>query len=329
MPVVPAGVQPELRPRVNPELLKILVCPECRSDLAGELSCTGCSRTYPVVDGVPQMLASATRDESLRVAARFGEQWKAYSEQRGLYRRQLLDWLAPVEPGFFRDKLVLDAGCGKGRHLLAASEFGPRLLVGVDLGEASQVARAATRANPRVAVVRADLMHLPFRPGTFDYCYSVGVIHHTPDPAACFASLLQAVRPGGHISAWVYGRENNDWILRYVDPLREHLTSRLPRPVLTGLSRVLAAVLLAAGRGLYRPLLKLAPGLPLFYKEYLTYIASFPLREIETIVYDHLQPELAFYISREEFAHWFRDLEEVVIGWHNANSWRGFGRKPT
>jgi uncharacterized protein YbaR (Trm112 family) len=45
---------------VDPELLKILVCPACRAGLhppaADAIACTGCGRVYPIRDGIPVML---------------------------------------------------------------------------------------------------------------------------------------------------------------------------------------------------------------------------------------------------------------------------------
>jgi hypothetical protein len=66
----------------------------------------------------------------------------------------------------------------------------------------------------------------------------------------------------------------------------------------------------------------------LFYNDYLKAIAPFGWREQHTIVFDHLVAPTAFYISREEFESWWRDLpaSEVEISWHNKNSWRGRGR---
>jgi hypothetical protein len=65
----------------------------------------------------------------------------------------------------------------------------------------------------------------------------------------------------------------------------------------------------------------------LFYNDYLKSIANFGWREQHTIVFDHLVAPTAFYISREEFDSWWREVgaEDLVIGWHNKNSWRGTG----
>ena len=39
----------------------------------------------------------------------------------------------------------------------------------------------------------------------------------------------------------------------------------------------------------------------------------------------------AHYVSRPQFEKWWQEIEaeETVIGWHNKNSWRGFGRAET
>lgn len=46
---------------LDPELLKILVCPECKAPVAEKeggaaLVCSKCGRRYPVVDGIANML---------------------------------------------------------------------------------------------------------------------------------------------------------------------------------------------------------------------------------------------------------------------------------
>ena len=45
--------------------------------------------------------------------------------------------------------------------------------------------------------------------------------------------------------AWVYGLENNEWITKWVDPVRERLTSKLPPKVLRALSLLPSSVLWA------------------------------------------------------------------------------------
>lgn len=317
-------------------LLDYLACPDCQGDIEGdfeeeleegELHCAVCERRFPVNRGVPALLPLQANQLALQVAAEFGEQWHRYDEKRPEYHQQFLDWIRPVEPEFFKGKVVLDGGCGKGRHLLASATFEPELVVGVDLGDAIYLAREATREMDNVALVRGDMLCLPFKEGVFDYGYSVGVLHHLPDPQGGFNSVVRALKSGGHVSAWVYGYENNEWIVSFVNPIRKHLTNRMPRPLLKVLSWLLGGLVLGVTRGIYRPWNRLFPSVRLFYQDYLLYIADFPHREVESIVYDQLNPEIAYYLPRETFAAWFTEMEDVTIEWHNRNSWRGFARK--
>lgn len=319
------------------QLLEYIACPHCGGEfgleatasegaeiMEGSLFCAACGRKYAIRRGVPRLVEQVTEVEK-ETAAAFGYEWNKYSELADRYRRQFLDWLKPVDAGFFRGKVVLEGGCGKGRHSVLAAEFGAKDVVSLDLGDAVDAAFANTRHLPNVHIVQADLNQPPVKP-VFDYAFSVGVLHHLPDPERGFRALASRVRPGGHLSAWVYGREGNGWIVYGVTPIREHITSKLPHRVLDALSAVLTVPLFAATRLIYKPLR--GKGLP--YGEYLSYIAPFPFREQRSIVFDHLVAPIAYYIRREDFAGWFEraGMQDVRIEHHNGNSWRGFGRIP-
>src|SRR6185436_1100387 len=56
----------------------------------------------------------------------------------------------------------------------------------------------------RVRFVETDLRRPGLKAGSFDVVYSSGVVHHTPDPRASFASVVQLARPGGVIVLGVY-----------------------------------------------------------------------------------------------------------------------------
>jgi SAM-dependent methyltransferase len=270
-------------------------------------------------------------DDKAATAANFGWQWQHFTQFDDKYEQQFLGWIAPVRPEFFKDKVVLEGGCGKGRHTQLAAQWGARDVIGIDLSAAVETAFAATRDLPNAHVVQADIYNLPFG-RIFDYAFSVGVLHHLPDPRGGFKSLASKVKNDGYISAWVYGAENNEWITRWVSPLRERLTSHLNPRVLLQLSKIPTALLFAATKTIYGPLNRSAKGASvarhLFYNDYLKAISGFGWGEQHCIVFDHLVAPTAFYISREEFADWWRDIgiQDAEITWHNSNSWRGFGR---
>jgi SAM-dependent methyltransferase len=326
------------------KLLNLLACPVCGGDIEtthisiqeeseiieGELSCCKCEAMYAVIKGVPRF-ASLSEDESDKAATaeNFGWQWTNFTQEDKKYAEQFLGWLQPVRPEFFDGKLVLEGGCGKGRHTVLAHEWGAKEIVGIDLSDAVESAFAATRHLPNSHIVQADIFKLPFKK-KFDYAFSVGVLHHTPDPKKAFKSLSSKVVQDGHISAWIYGQENNEWITSYIDPLRTRFTSRIGRPTLFQLSKLPTIGVFLASKLIYRPVNKASENLgsKLFYNDYLNHIGTFGWREQHNIVFDHLVAPTAYYISRKEFEEWWDDIgaSDVEITWHNRNSWAGFGR---
>lgn len=327
-------------------LLEFLECPDCQGLLSlretleedgveileGSLQCSACASTYPIVRGVPRFAdLGQIESEKAATAASFGWEWQHFTQEDDLYGEQMLDWLKPVNEDFFRDKVVLEGGCGKGRHTRLAARWGARDVVAVDLSDAVESAFAATRGSENIHIVQADLGQLPLR-RVFDYAFSIGVIHHLEAPNLGFKSLASKIKPGGHFSVWVYGAENNGWITGLISPLRTRLTSRINRKALLHLSKLPTAAMYAATKLVFGPLNKFRTGSALarklFYGEYLSAISNFGWREQHTIVFDHLVAPTAHYVSREEFRKWWEEIgaREIVIGWHNKMSWRGFGR---
>ncbi len=326
---------------MKPKLLDFIVCPKCKvqfeltvDDSEGEeiteggLLCSICRKTFPIHLGVPRILSGTLSLEKRATAEAFGYEWTHFTELTEQYEGQFMDWIAPVDRNFFQGKLVLDAGCGKGRHALLSAKFGAREVIGVDLSDAVDVAFAHTRHLRNVHIVQADIFNLPFR-SPFNYIYSIGVLHHLSDPGAGFMALTSHLTQTGRISAWVYSKEGNGWIERIVNPIRTRFTSRIPKIVTKVIAFVVAMPMHLALKSVYSPVNRYIPGWKkyLFYNDYLYSISGFSFAENYSIVFDHLVAPTAFYISRDEFAAWFQkaNLSRVTISCRNKNSWRGMG----
>ncbi len=325
-------------------LLDLLACPTCGGDILlvhagareereiieGVLSCRKCEREYRITRGVPRFAdLSRIEQDKADTAENFGWQWTHFTQADAKYAEQFLGWLQPVKEDFFKDKIVLEGGCGKGRHTTLAASWGAREVVGIDLSAAVETAFAATRNLPNAHIVQADIYKLPFK-RAFNYAFSVGVLHHTPDPKKAFLSLASKLKKGGAISAWIYGAENNEWITRYVNPLRTGFTSKINQPTLFQLSKLPTLGVFLASKLIYKPLNAASKPLAgkLFYNDYLNHLATFGWREQHNIVFDHLVAPTAFYISKAEFEKWWGEIgaNDVKITWHNQNSWCGFGK---
>jgi SAM-dependent methyltransferase len=321
--------------------LEFLACPLCGGKLVadteppaadghlltGELA-SSCGARFPLRGGVPRLTpghAGMKSDRNRRrPPSRFASEWRHPQGGGGLPapkdEQRFLDLVAPLGPADFTNAVVLEAGCGKGRHARLAARYGARAVVAFDLSDAAvDIAFRATRHLSNVHIAQGDIRRPPAA-RAFDLAFSISVLHHLRRPQAGFRALYDRVVRGGRVAFWVYGYESNEWLLRWIDPVRRNLTARMPENVLYWTS-LPAAVTLAATLRLYR-FRALARRLP--YGAYLGYISRFPLRELHHIVFDQLATEVVHYLSEEELRDWLEtpDLEDAQVAWHNRNSWR-------
>ena len=214
---------------VAEDILAIVCCLTCQNTLrhvGEELVCSACGRKYPIVRGVPRFV------EAEQYAGSFGFQWQTFDRtqlDREAGSRSESDFRQRTgfRPEDLKGKLVLDVGCGMGRFAEVATRWGARV-VGIDLSLATEVA-ARNLAGRDATIFQADVFHLPFAPESFDYIYSIGVLHHTPDCEKAFRSLPSLLKPGGRIAVWLYS-SYNPWY-KFSD-LYRHVTRRMPPQLL-------------------------------------------------------------------------------------------------
>lgn len=333
------------------KLLEYLVCPDCAESLVcldadyadGEiktarLQCCKCKSEYPVLRFIPRILPRFLSADKNATASAFGWEWNKFNriEDVETYKAQFLDWVLPLTDKDFRDKVVLDAGCGMGRFPQAVASFCPKEVLAVDLSDAVEAAYRNTRHLPNVHVIQADIYHLPFRKsnqgqnrqGDIDVIYSIGVLHHLPDPEKGFHALVEHLNPTGLIAVWVYGYENNAWVIRWINPLRKWFTSKLPRVFLHVLSFLICVPLHVVLKLVYLPARTRQWKRHLPYAAYMMWLSQFGFIHTHHVIFDHLVAPTAFYIKRQDFEHWFSQagLQDTTISWRNENSWRGCGR---
>jgi ubiquinone/menaquinone biosynthesis C-methylase UbiE len=118
-----------------------------------------------------------------------------------------IDYMRTGFAGFAtaRGKKVLEVGLGVGSDLLNWAKAGA-LVSGVDLTEASvSLVKKRLDAEHLVAeVLIGDAENLPFPDAQFDFYYSWGVLHHTPDTRRALAEALRVLKPGGTLKLMLY-----------------------------------------------------------------------------------------------------------------------------
>jgi len=222
---------------MKPSSLDVFVCPACKGDLRltatasdggevldGDLTCRACAARYPVTGGVPRFVRSGG------YAGSFGHQWHWFREVQidSLNRMSVSEATLASTTGWadgdYRGRRLLDAGVGAGRFAECAAAKGAEVF-GIDLTPAVDAAYQNIGRLPNVHLAQADIFALPVRRESFDLAYSIGVLHHTPNPPLAFARVAETVKSGGKLAIYVYSRYGPAH--RMSDALRV-VTTRLP-----------------------------------------------------------------------------------------------------
>jgi SAM-dependent methyltransferase len=293
------------------DILSIMQCPSCHRPLEtakSGLSCPVCARLYPAVNGVVSFT------EGSNYADNFGFEWSYFArtqldQQEGQESEKAFRERTGFTPQELKGKLILDVGCGMGRFAEVATRWGARV-VGVDLSKAAEVAAKNLFDQGRANFFRTDVFALPFAPESFDFIYSLGVLHHTPDCERAFKGLPGLLKPGGTIAIWLYSAYNK-WY-RCSDFYRK-LTHRLSPHVLLNLCRV-AVPLYYVHRGLrHVPLIGRAASATLGYLLPVSLHANSEVRVLDT--FDWYSPKFQSKHTYEEVFRWFEacDLESLRV----------------
>ena len=223
-------------------LLEWMVCPLCSERLKleislqegqeiieGTLRCS-CGQIFPIIRGVPRMLHGTLRKNISRLYPNYFHRYPELLDEIHVYegntvieqKQKTIDrfgyewthfhnydcdnfeaFIEPLPTNFFKGKLGLDIGCGAGRHAGLASERGAEVVC-VDLSEAVDVAYKNNVGNELVHIVQSDVYNLPFCTASFQFIYSLGVIHHLPEPEQSYQALVPFMSEGGALFIWLY-----------------------------------------------------------------------------------------------------------------------------
>jgi 2-polyprenyl-3-methyl-5-hydroxy-6-metoxy-1,4-benzoquinol methylase len=189
---------------------ELLACPACAEPLAQGPACLACGRLFAEEAGLIRLrLAGPARVEAVR---EFYERapFPGYPPNASLAwlraRGDRSDFARRLDAAIPGDARIVEVGCGTGQMSLYLAKA-DRLVVGADLTLASLRlgANAARRFGlDQVRFVETDLHQPGLCKGAFDVVVCSGVLHHTPDPRAAFARIVELARPGGMVVVGLY-----------------------------------------------------------------------------------------------------------------------------
>lgn len=229
------------------------------------------------------------------------------------------DWILPNTLEDFRDKEVLECGCGGGQHTSFIAPYA-KSVTAVDLNT-TELAQERNKKSGNINYVEADIAKMDLKK-KFDIVFSIGVIHHTDDPDMTVENLKKHVKEGGRFIVWVYSKEGNALVKYGVEPLRKMFLKNMSRENLLGLSKAVTAALYIPVYTLYMLPLKFLP----FY-EYFGNFRKMTFERNNLNVFDKLNAPQVDFISKERIEKWFSrdEFENVSINPYKGVSWSASG----
>lgn len=281
---------------LDSNFLNELRCPACGGSLrlaptADILECS-CGGRFSIQNCIPRFV------EQQHLAS-FGRQWNTYEVAHDDEDRATFQAKTGVSLSELRGLRVLDAGCGGGRYCKVVGAAGATV-VGADHSNAVDKASQLCRHLPDVRFVQADLKRLPLEPASFDFAFSIGVMHHDADTRAVFDAVAKMVKPGGRLAVWLY-RRNQWWQEAINSGLRKWTVSMQPDR-LERLCRVGAT--LGAVPIVNRTLNKVVN------------FSAHPVHENRLCdTFDWYAPQYQHHHTVEELCSWFRDAgyEQLIV----------------
>jgi SAM-dependent methyltransferase len=174
-------------------------CVEHKKALVVHPDRLACSEGHalPAVQGIPRFVTGET------YADHFGTQWNHYRRTqldsytgKPITRDRIRRCLGEELWNSLSGKQVLECGCGAGRFTEVLLDQGA-YVTSVDLSSAVDANARNFPIGARHRIAQADILRLPFEPGSFDVVFCLGVIQHTPRPERTIEALYACVAPGG------------------------------------------------------------------------------------------------------------------------------------
>jgi len=278
-------------------------------------------RTTEIMNEIKQI-----RDKTI---SDFGEQWTKYVTNDGFYASQELfsDILGPLLSfSDIKNKNVLDIGSGTGRIAMMLLEAGVSHVTAVEPSKAFEVLKKklapfAAATPSRLSVLNCAGDEIP-ESIKVDFAFSIGVLHHIPEPDPVVKAVYKTLDNGGKFVIWLYGKENNRSYLFFVEPLR-NLTKILPHTLLVFTVWLLYFPLIAYGW--------VCKWVKLPLRDYLcNVLMKMSPDKRRLVIYDQLNPAYAkYYTSNEAKELLLRNgFMNVELHHRRGYSWTVIGEKP-
>jgi len=155
-----------------------------------------------------------------------------YGWNSNLHATRKFDRLFPYDE-YANGARILEIGCGMGTMAMNWALNGSNVTaVDLNLTSIEQTRQRFDLFGLNGDIRQMDANELEFADETFDYVYSWGVLHHSPDLAKSLREMMRVLRKGGGFGLMLYSRQSifYSYKIRYLEGFL-HLENRFLSPL--------------------------------------------------------------------------------------------------
>ena len=240
----------------------------------------------------------------------FGEEWDKFDafskEEISQVGNEYFDI---VDLDGLKNASVLDVGCGTGRW----TKFIAPYVSHVDSIDPSKAVYSAAKLLEKEDNVRlsiASVSNLPFPEGSFDFVFSLGVLHHIPDTQQAMKDAVKMVKKNGQFLVYLYySLDNKGAFYKFIfhtSTLFRRVICKMPQGLKSVVCDIIAFTVYLPFIGLGKLLKMMLPKSKVYQKIPLSYYVGKSLNIVRNDALDRFGTPLEQRFSRKE-------IEEMMI----------------
>jgi SAM-dependent methyltransferase len=140
----------------------------------------------------------------------FGQEWNKFHDFSEKEINKIGDdYFDIVGPEHIKKStMALDVGCGSGRW---AKYLSPNVgfIEAIDPSNAVFAASSLLEKEKNIRITQAGVDSIPFQDNSFDFVYSLGVLHHLPNTKLAISRCFEKLKPKGWFLIYLYYNLDN------------------------------------------------------------------------------------------------------------------------
>ena len=148
----------------------------------------------------------------------YGKFWGTFSRKENRLAKKFIQErfknFKSFKKGFFKNKKIIDVGCGGGRYSNALKLLGAKSVIGVDYSDDGIKIAKKNYQHKNLFFLKQNVLNLKFKSRSFDIVFSNGVLHHTSNLEKGIEELHRICKKGGYIYLYLYGAGGLYWSAR-------------------------------------------------------------------------------------------------------------------